>query len=175
MPHKEKSFDKKVYKAEYNRRPENKAKVRERYKEQRCAPESNEKYLAMRRAYSRTPTGLENQRLRKLRYKNSLQGRAKALVDSARKRAKEYSRDFDIDFSFIKEKLERGVCEATGIAFVLEADHPYAPSIDRVDSALGYTASNTKVVVHMYNMCKNNWTAEQTRKFLVDAKPQGFT
>ena len=53
--------------------------------------------------------------------------------------------------------MEQGYCEATGIRFddtKRPYINPYYPSVDRVDSTKGYTKDNCKMVGHMYNSAK---------------------
>ena len=53
--------------------------------------------------------------------------------------------------------MDAGRCEATGLPFKTTKDpyvNPYYPSIDRVNSNKGYTENNCKMVCHMYNTAK---------------------
>jgi hypothetical protein len=55
-----------------------------------------------------------------------------------------------------------GRCEATGIAFSLTRidgarARPWAPSIDRIDSARPYEADNCRLVCIAYNVARNDW------------------
>lgn len=82
--------------------------------------------------------------------------RAKRLVNAARCRA---SGEFSITAEWVKERIERGVCEATDLPFDLgefpgSAKNPFAPSIDRIDSNKGYTTDNVQVVAWIYNLMK---------------------
>jgi hypothetical protein len=95
--------------------------------------------------------------------------RRSQIAKSARKEAKINAiiNEFDLTRAWALEKLEAGVCEVTGIPFVLEADsrysdetkdgkstHPFAPSIDRIDCMRGYTKKNCQMVVWIYNRAK---------------------
>jgi hypothetical protein len=94
-------------------------------------------------------------------------GRAKALFHSARKRAKKYGIEFTLTREWITRRIERGVCEVTGLPFDMGVNHgdgserfarrPFGPSLDRTDPAGGYTPGNVKVVVCVYNAAKWDW------------------
>lgn len=56
----------------------------------------------------------------------------------------------------------KGRCEVSGIEFDLAHEgpnlrRPYAPSVDRLDSAKGYTPENTRVVCVAVNLAMNAW------------------
>jgi len=79
------------------------------------------------------------------------------------KRAKEKNLEFNLTEEWLKEKLERGRCEATGIKFdTTKAPfmNPFYPTIDRVDSSKGYTIDNCQLVCHMYNIAKSEFPEE---------------
>lgn len=68
----------------------------------------------------------------------------------------------EIDKNWLLPKLERGVCEATGISFEFARSgrgrvHPLAPSIDRRSNRLGYTKRNCRVVAWAFNKAKGEW------------------
>lgn len=75
--------------------------------------------------------------------------------------------NIDIDLEWIQERLDKGVCEVTGIKFETPEyganatgfNHfPWTPSIDKVVPTLGYKKSNCKMVVWAYNRAKGLWT-----------------
>jgi uncharacterized protein (DUF2384 family) len=83
------------------------------------------------------------------------------LVRSARRRGKEFNLS-----DHITEKLyqqQRGRCAVTGIRFSMErwekalVKHPFAPSIDRRDSELGYTDENVRLVCVATNFGMGQW------------------
>lgn len=88
----------------------------------------------------------------------------------ARRRANRQNFEFDITCEWVKEKLAKGVCEATGIPFVDEPRHPYRPSIDRIDNVKGYLKSNCQVVVYIYNLSKHIWTHTEVMDFVYRIK-----
>lgn len=89
-------------------------------------------------------------------------GRAKKLCASARRRAAELGVDFDLDARWVEQRITVGRCEVTSLPFELAArgkgrQHPFAPSLDRKDSSLGYTKANVRVVVWIHNLAKSDW------------------
>jgi len=56
----------------------------------------------------------------------------------------------------------RGCCELTGIPFSMHKEPgwyraPFAPSVDRIESARGYTCKNTRLVCVAVNLAMNQW------------------
>jgi hypothetical protein len=71
-------------------------------------------------------------------------------------------RDFEL-----AEMIRRadGRCEVSGIPFSFERHasamrRPFAPSIDRIDSAVGYTPANTRLVSCIVNSAMGEWGEE---------------
>lgn len=63
---------------------------------------------------------------------------------------------FTITTAWVESELRRGTCAATGLPLVHR--HPMLrPSIDRVDSSLGYVEENCRVVCHLANLGKAEW------------------
>lgn len=100
------------------------------------------------------------------RQKVTLSYRAGVLLRGAKRRAEEKQIEFSLDKEWVMERLAAGKCEVTGLEFDLgestgNTRHPHTPSLDRVDSRLGYTKQNTQAVVWIYNCAKSEWTLEQ--------------
>ncbi len=96
---------------------------------------------------------------------------ARQLIKSAKKRAKKNGREISISKEWVKERLEKGVCEVTGVKFLYNKKEkyksaPYVPSLDRIDSTKGYTPDNTQVVCNFFNICKWQWDHEDFTKIL---------
>ncbi len=66
--------------------------------------------------------------------------------------------DFDLTKDWIQSRLE-GVCELSGMPFdFLAAPRDiFTPSIDRVNSELGYTQDNCRVIVWALNAAFGTW------------------
>lgn len=86
---------------------------------------------------------------------------ATRLRAQATQRARHRNLKCSITRDWVIERLDAGVCEATGLKFDYAKQGgrsaPRAPSLDRIDSAGGYTPDNTRVVVFQYNAAKNAW------------------
>ena len=103
----------------------------------------------------------EKFRERERRYWNSPKGRAGYLLINAKYRCKNVT----ITKQWIQERLDRGVCEVTGLPFIYDSSgqnlkNPWSPSLDRKVSGLGYTLENTQLVVWIYNVAKGSWKHE---------------
>lgn len=83
---------------------------------------------------------------------------AKCRYRSARKgNACTIDREFLLD----RLRLTRGRCELTGLRFCTdrddEAGRPFAHSVDRIDSKLGYTRANIRIVCAGINVAMMHW------------------
>lgn len=81
--------------------------------------------------------------------------------------SKTRSENHSISVEWIKEKLETGICEVTGLPFELvygKGKVPWSPSLDQIIPGNGYTPENTRVVVWLYNSAKNIFTDEDVLK-----------
>ena len=86
------------------------------------------------------------------------------LTGNARYRARQKGLEFTITSDWVRERLERGVCEVTGEPFIYGrgmARGPNSPSLDRIDPSKGYTPDNTRVVIWAYNAAKQDFTEQQ--------------
>ena len=89
--------------------------------------------------------------------------RAGRMLASAKKRAKVAGLEFSLTTDDVLWPILFGKCQATGLPFDLSRSrgghraHPFAPSIDRVDSSKGYTKNNVQIVCNIHNVAKNEW------------------
>ncbi|MCW2242300.1 hypothetical protein [Azospirillum canadense] len=96
------------------------------------------------------------------------QRRLRGLVLDARSRAKRSGRAFDLseDHAETMYQAQGGRCDVTGFWFSWEryeealVKHPFAPSIDRRDSQLGYTVDNVRLVCTAVNFGMGQWGQE---------------
>ena len=94
------------------------------------------------------------------KYRQAPHGRAVQLHANAKRRAEDKGIAFDLDRIDLIERIAAGRCEATGLPFDMATGdglNPWAPSLDRKDSAGGYTADNVQVVCTAYNLAKGPW------------------
>jgi hypothetical protein len=88
--------------------------------------------------------------------RKTILGRAKALLNKAKYRSSKYNREFDLTLDWVLKKLEEETCELSGRKFNFtqlgnHKTHPDSPSIDRIDSNLGYTKNNCRIIVTSLN------------------------
>lgn len=132
-------------------------------------PEYKNNRIKRAEKYKSDPERALNTKNRSAKFYESISGRAKTLLKSASRRCGNFPEKFDLDYEFILDKLNTGVCEVTGIYFDFSkpestSKNPYAPSIDRIDSKIGYTKSNTRIVIWQYNMMKGELSDEELLK-----------
>jgi hypothetical protein len=91
----------------------------------------------------------------------AMDARLRQIQGGARKSGKTY--DLPLGFTTLLFETQGGRCAVTGIRFSLEeyphalVKHPFAPSLDRMDSRVGYTASNVRLVCVAVNFGMNEW------------------
>jgi hypothetical protein len=91
-----------------------------------------------------------------------LNNRGSALLTIARFRAKQKGLEFTITQEDIDPKIRGGFCALTGIRFNLKNGKTWdSPSIDRIDSAKGYTKDNVRVVLYCVNVMANVWGSDK--------------
>lgn len=96
---------------------------------------------------------------------------ATRLLHSCKARSISKKWQFELTLEWIKERLERGICDVTGLPFDFKkpanGNHfsPLSPSIDRIDSSKPYTKENCRVVCMIYNVCKGQWTDSDVLSF----------
>lgn len=102
-------------------------------------------------------------------YKETL---AFQLTRKAKKRAydKEIPYDLDAHLINIQERLDKGVCELTGLPLECGVSIPQwnSPSMDRIDSSKGYTFDNIRIICYAMNVALNTW-GENTLRILMEA------
>ncbi len=88
-------------------------------------------------------------------WENTIPGKAVHLLKGARHR----SPIVTISKEWIIGKLEKGICEATGVPFKKEngKSGPYTATLDRIEQNKGYTEENTRMVIWAFNKAKGEW------------------
>lgn len=105
------------------------------------------------------------------KYRTDVEWRARDLWKRARSRAQlRGNSEFSLTQERVIHALKLGICEATGVPFVLERhaqqrQHPYAPSIDRVDRHQIYSDSTVRIVTWQYNRAKERMSDHQFLEF----------
>ena len=95
-------------------------------------------------------------------WRASTQGRARQLLKTAQYRSEALDVPFGLSLGWIVERLDRGVCEVTGLPFDMgqpegTRHNPRAPSLDRIRPTKGYTKTNVRVVVWQFNSARNEY------------------
>jgi hypothetical protein len=132
--------------------------------------------LTHKQKYKRTSKGKESSKRYAEKAFKTPEGRATRMIAQTRVDARRANRVFELDKEWLVEKLKAGICEKTGLPFVLNgkentdlsqksSKHPFSPSLERKDSTIGYTKDNTIVVCLIYNFCKNVFEEEAVEMF----------
>lgn len=107
----------------------------------------------------------------------------KRVNRNGRERAKSRGLGFDLTKSAFDAIVVRcgNRCEVTGIPFnrwspplpPTKSRFPFYPSIDRINSKLGYMEGNVRIVCHIANLAMNHWGMEALESFLGGANFYG--
>lgn len=106
------------------------------------------------------------------RHATDIEYRARALITGTKQRAVKKGIQHNLTVEWLSERLERGVCEVTGLPFTfvsskIKGGHrSFTPSLDRTDPSKGYTMDNTKVVCWIYNGAKGVGTHEDVMRMV---------
>ena len=107
------------------------------------------------------------------KYYTTTKGRASFLLNNARKRAVRDGVECTITQSWIKEKLEVGVCEATGLPLELTVGYgkghrknSFSPSLDRISQRGNYSPENTRLTCWIYNRARGAFPDGDFEKML---------
>lgn len=96
------------------------------------------------------------------RYRTQSEVRAKSLISGANYR----SEICDLDPADIQARIDRGVCEVTGLPFDMATPRgPFSPSLDQIRPGEGYTTNNVQVVCLIFNFNKHNFGDEAMRTY----------
>lgn len=134
--------------------------------------QNQERLKLKRRELAQTP----EYKARRLKYRLKNKERIKArdrkwretnlaqyIFSACKKRAIDTGLKFSLTLKWVEKSLATGICERTGHSFVckigcIDERNPWFPSIDRINSLLGYTKNNCQMVCLIYNLAKNRWT-----------------
>jgi len=93
---------------------------------------------------------------------STIEGRAKIFLQNARKSAVKRNQEFDLTVADVIAcwDTQWGVCAYSGRQMTLDAGHLNTVSIERIDSSVGYTPSNTILVCQAINRMKSDFSYE---------------
>lgn len=100
---------------------------------------------------------------RKTRSQTDINVSFKLMLSNARNRAGKVNREFDIDLEFINLMWvkQQGLCNISKIPMTFGIGTPNKVSIDRIDSAIGYTRDNCQLVITPINTAKLTLSQEE--------------
>jgi hypothetical protein len=92
------------------------------------------------------------------RHRRTLKGTISNKLMSAKKRARSDKLDFNLTNLFITDLWDKqgGKCAKTGVEMGRIGDGWLSPSLDRIDSSMGYTEDNVQWTCWRYNDAKSN-------------------
>lgn len=98
------------------------------------------------------------------KYQSDMSFRAASIARSVYHRAAKIGVTFDLTKEWVEERLSSG-CAITGLPFSFSfgGRGAYSPSVDRIDSSLGYTSSNCRLVLWSVNSALGTWGLEVFR------------
>lgn len=96
----------------------------------------------------------------------------KAVLNRTRRSARSRNLAIEIDLEFLQSLWDarQGHCSVSGLAFSDEPSEgafvktPFAPSLDRIDSAKGYVRGNVRLVCMAANFALNQWGDDVLRR-----------
>lgn len=100
------------------------------------------------------------------RQRLSLHRRAYQVHRNLRRRAAIINVPFSLTYEWVRERLERGVCEITGVKFDLSpnekkhARRANSPSVDQKLAGVGYTPENCRMICLALNTAFGMWGEE---------------
>jgi hypothetical protein len=105
------------------------------------------------------------------------EGRARQLLWRANRVSKEKGWTCDLDLNWIATRIAKGVCEKTGVKFVIDGGmkHKFAPSLDRIDCSRGYEKDNVRVVIWQFNQCRMSYSDAELLEFAFILVRKHFT
>lgn len=106
----------------------------------------------------------------KVKLNSTIEGRATVFLRNAKKSAEKRNQEFSLDIKDITEfwNLQNGICPYTGRQMTLEAGKLNTVSIERIDSKIGYTKSNTILVCQAINRMKSDFKFEDFYSLCAD-------
>lgn len=95
------------------------------------------------------------------------------MLGAARQRQRKKNKDapFNLTKEWIRQKIENGRCEATGIEFDLSpvkdtSRRAFSPALDKKDPSKFYTMDNCQVVCNIYNIAKGEFSQDDLMRLV---------
>lgn len=83
--------------------------------------------------------------------------RPESHMYSVRKAARKKGVEFDLDLEWFTERWKNGVCELSGLPFIVASRRvPFSASVDRKNPSGPYTKSNCRMIIWWLNMALSN-------------------
>ena len=105
---------------------------------------------------------------------STVHGRAVHMYNNMRTRTKKNDTSFDLTVEWIENKLLTGICEVTGIPFVIKENggkghktNSFSPSIDRISQTGPYTQDNCQITCWIYNRAKGAFPIEDLQRMMI--------
>lgn len=131
--------------------------------------ETRKYYADKAKERRKNPLVLQQEKNYQKQYYQTIEGRARNLYSAANSSHISDKFSCTITYEHILNELTKGYCSVTGIMFDLidkykpsnRKRNAYAPSLDRINSMLGYTNENTRLVIWQYNAMKGELTDDE--------------
>lgn len=131
-------------------------------------PNSDEFKVEYERLFGIVQRGLNPKVTQRIK-NNELDQLFLALETGAKRRAKKNGREYTLPKYWGADKytFQEGYCAISGILMrkPIRTWDPYGPSIDRIDSAMGYTPENCQLTTFAVNRAKNQMSHEELLEF----------
>jgi hypothetical protein len=126
----------------------------------------------------------KEQRLkRKRELRNTFSGKMKDLLEKCKGRAKNKDWEFNLNLLHLINLWhnQKGLCAVSGLPMETESGirnkigvNPFVVSVDRINSSIGYTKTNTQLVCFAVNQMKSNFTENQFKFWIRTISKEAF-
>lgn len=109
------------------------------------------------------------EKLKRNKERDTFEGRIRKMYHAAKSRAKKYNREFTIEIQDLIDIYPiTNKCPILDLELKWNCDgvKDTSPSLDRIDSTIGYTKNNIQIISVRANRIKNDATVEELEKIL---------
>lgn len=137
-------------------------KMANRLKAQKWNDNNPDKVKEMQRKTS----NLRRQSGKSLDYQRERRATKHGYIDRFLERARSVNKDTDLDREYLYSLMECDRCNVSSVPFrynptgTTSWENPYSPSIDRINSDIGYYKGNIQIVLTTINLAKNKMTMD---------------